>query len=185
MLVAIDFETEAISNRPAYPPKPVGVAVQFEGKAGQYYSWGHPGPNNFTEEKARDIVEMLMDDPEHEFVCHNAPFDLSIVSEKWGLTVPWDRVHDTMLMAFLDNPHGELSLKPLAEQHLHEPPEEQDAVRQWLVRHGVVASNSKSWGAYISKAPMSVVAPYAIGDVDRTIKLYRFFEQKLKARGIL
>ena len=185
MLYALDFETEAIENRPKYPPKPVGLAVMPEGGVGRYYAWGHPIENNSSATEAIDRVAALFADEHNEFVFHNAPFDLSVIEEWWDIPIPWARCHDTMLLAFLDNPHGELSLKPLAELHLGEPPEEQDAVREWLVKRGIVASNSKSWGAYIARAPGGLVGRYAIGDVRRTLDLYRFYESKLKTKELM
>ena len=55
-----------------------------------------------------------------------------------------------------------------------EPPEERDAVFDWLVEHKVVAQNAKKKaGAFICKAPGDVVGPYACGDVERTWRLFR------------
>ena len=91
----------------------------------------------------------------------------AVIQEKMELTVPWDRVHDTMLLAFLADPFGELSLKPLCEQLLGIPPDERDAVKEWLIRNGI-CRDTKGWGAYISKAPGELVGTYAEGDVTRT-----------------
>jgi DNA polymerase-1 len=110
-------------------------------------------------------------------LCHNAPFDLSIIEEKWGLVVPWEKVEDTMVMAFIDNPHGELSLKPLAEQHLGLPPTERDAVKDWLIAHGV-CRDVKGWGKWIAYAPGDLVGEYAKGDVQRTYELWQFYNAK-------
>lgn len=177
MLIALDFETEAIDNRPNYPPKPVGLAVLPDGALGHYFAWGHPIENNCLFEQARDHLESLLLQDKYEFVFHNAPFDCSIIEERLGLKVPWDRVHDTMVLAFLNDPFGELSLKPLAEKLLGEPPTEQEAVRDWLIRHGVCRSNDKQWGAHISRAPGNLVGTYAIGDVERTLKLYKYYKE--------
>jgi len=54
-----------------------------------------------------------------------------------------------MFLLFLDDPHQkELGLKPSSERLLGMPPEEQDAVGEWLMRHqpveGVKISRSKS-----------------------------------------
>ena len=175
ILHALDFESEAIDTRPNFPPTPVGLAHMPDGGEGIYWAWGHPTKNNVNYDYARDRLEQLLANPQNEFVFHNAPFDCSIIEEKMGLTVPWERVHDTMLCAFLTDPFGELSLKPLAEKLLGEPPVEQEAVREWLVRHNICRANDKAWGAYISKAPGDLVGTYAIGDVDRTLKLFRHF----------
>jgi len=172
---AIDFESEAIEPRPKYPPEPVGVAIYKEHELPYYMAWGHPIENNTNKHRATLILREVLEDEDYEFVFHNAPFDCSIIEEKLKLTAPWERVHDTMLLAFLHNPFGELSLKPLAELHLGEPPTEQDAVREWLIRHGIVRANDKNWGAYIARAPGALVGTYAIGDVTRTMKLFRHY----------
>lgn len=174
--VVLDFESEAIDNRPNFPPKPVGLAVYEEGKEPYYMAWGHPIENNIDLAFATIETAALLEEPSHEFIFHNAPFDCSIIQEKMGLEVPWDRIHDTMLLAFLSNPHGELSLKPLCEKFLGMPPEERDAVRDWLVARGICRANDKSWGAHISKAPGKLVGAYAIGDVVRTYKLFKYLQ---------
>lgn len=178
-MIALDFETEGIQNRPEYPPKPVGLAICKEGFPGNYFAWGHPTQNNCKYEDIKLVLEKLLQDEQNEFVFHNAPFDCAIIEERMGLVVPWGRVHDTMLLAFLTDPFGELSLKPLSEKLLGMPPDEQEAVRDWLIKHGVCRSNDKSWGAWISKAPGDLVGAYAIGDVERTLKLYNHFMGEL------
>lgn len=175
MLIGLDFESDAIENRPKFPPKPVGYALLPEDVPGFYYAWGHPTENNVDYERARMELAEYLEDDRNEFIFHNAPFDCSIIEERLELKVPWERVHDTMVLAFLTDPFGELSLKPLAEKIFGEPPTEQEAVRDWLVRHGICRANDKSWGAYISRAPGKLVGTYAIGDVQRTVKLFKHY----------
>ena len=183
MLVALDFESEAIEPRPKYPPEPVGLAVLPDGLPGFYLAWGHPIENGSSKLEARVLLQELFDNESNEFIFHNAPFDCSIIEERMSLAVPWERVHDTMLLAFLANPFGELSLKPLAEQLLGEPPTEQDAVRDWLIKHGVCRSTDKGWGAYIARAPGDLVGTYAIGDVKRTLALFKYLYIEGKPLG--
>lgn len=178
-IVSLDFETEAIDTRPLYPPTPVGLAIKYDGGHAEYLAWGHPTNNNCSYTKAHSVLEELLQDTTGEFIFHNAPFDCAVIEEKMGLTVPWSQVHDTMLLAFLADPFGELSLKPLAEKLLGQPPTEQEAVRDWLVQHGVCRANDKSWGAFIARAPGDLVGTYAIGDVERTLALYKHFMQEM------
>lgn len=170
-IVALDFETAGIEPRPKYPPKPVGFALHEEGVTSRYYSWGHPIENNTTYEAAKAILAAVLSQPDYHFVCHNTSFDAAVMIEM-GLDVPWDRMHDTMVLAFLVDPFGELSLKPLCQQLLGMEPEERDAVKDWLIRHGV-CRDTKGWGAYICKAPGGLVGEYAIGDVVRTVALFK------------
>lgn len=181
-IIALDFESFGIEPRPKYPPKPVGIAI-YDGLEAHYLAFGHTTENNTTEEYAKNTTRFLLDTADI-ILFHNAPFDCAILSERWELAVPWYKVRCTMVMAFLDNPHGELSLKPLAEIHLGLPPSEQDAVKAWLIKHGVVRANQKDWGAYIAYAPGSLVGEYAIGDVERTYDLYKFYMERHNARTL-
>jgi DNA polymerase I-like protein with 3'-5' exonuclease and polymerase domains len=181
-LVALDFESEAIDTRPKYPPKPVGLAIFIEGDLPRYMSWGHPTGNNTTYEFAFKELNQILHNEDNQLLFHNAPFDCSIIEERMQLYVPWERVNDTMLQAFLLDPFGELSLKPLAEKYLAEPPVERDAVRDWLVAHGICRANDKSWGAHIAKAPGDIVGPYAIGDVRKTMNLFKKFSADIERR---
>ena len=129
----VDFETEAIAPRPDYPPRPVGVAIRRpQDRKSKYYAWGHPIGNNCTEAEALAALREVWESD--WFVSmHNAKFDLAVAEEKLGLAVlPWQRVHDTMVLAYLVDPHAKkIGLKELAEERLGVPPTERDAVRDW------------------------------------------------------
>jgi len=172
-VAVLDFETEAIQARPVYPPRPVGFALSLPNAPTRYYGWAHPSENNCTKEEAHEVLVDLWKG-NLPVVFHNAKFDLEVAAAAFGLPVlPWHRVHDTMLLLFLDNPHAStFALKPAAEAYLNLPPSERDAVRDWLVEQGVCRSNDKGWGAHIAKAPGGLVGTYAIGDVDRTRALF-------------
>lgn len=170
-MYTFDFETHSIEPRPDYPPEPVGMAHADDHDRPVYLAWGHPSGNN----AGTFIVgtNALQDRWRGALLCHNAAFDLAVATEVLGLPLPaGTQVNDTMFLAFLLDPHGELSLKPLAERYLHIPPTERDAVRDWLYAHKVVRKNLKSWGAHISRAPGELVGPYACGDVTRTRELF-------------
>jgi len=172
--VTIDFETGAIAPRPQYPPKPIGVSVLRPGQPKRYMAWGHPTGNNCTMTEARSVLRCIWRS-DCELVFHNAKFDLDVAQTHLALPLPdWRRVHDTMFLLFLHDPHARsLSLKPSAERILGMAPTEQDVVHQWLIDHGVVKKGARDWGAHICKAPGGLVGKYAIGDTDRTYKLFR------------
>lgn len=180
---AFDFESHGIEERPKYPPLPVGVAIYVDGAEPAYYAFGHPTQNNCTEDHAKRKLQELFDDPEMHVIAHNLSFDAAIAEERWGLTIPWDRCHDTMVLAFLQDSFGELALKPLAEQWLHVPPAERDAVKDYLIKHGV-CRDTKGWGAYICEAPGNLVGAYAIGDVERTLNLFKLLHEYVIDTGM-
>lgn len=187
-LVAIDFETHGIDPRPAYPPKPVGVAIREKGRGrGKYLAWGHPGGNNCSIEGARARLQGLWRDPDVEMIFHNATFDLDVAETHLNLPLPpVDRWHDTLFLAFLYDPHApSLSLKPLAERMLGMAPEERDLVREWILANVPAAKRAPTtWGAYIWQAPVPLVGPYAIGDVARTLKLFEVAHTYVKRYGM-
>jgi DNA polymerase-1 len=170
--VTLDFETEAIQPRPHYPPKPVGVALLWPGLKPRYYAWGHPTGNNCTRAEAEAALHEVWDSG-RPVLCHNAKFDLDVAQAHFGMSLPsWGRVHDTLYLLFLKDPYAKsLSLKPSADRYLDMPPEEQDAVKEWLVEHGVIGK-AQGAGAFISQCDGKVVGKYAIGDVVRTRKLF-------------
>lgn len=188
MLVAFDFESEGIEAFPKYPPVPTMLGIYKEGCTPYYMSWGHPSGNNCTEEDAKAELRALWDDPSIELVAQNLAFDLAIAVKHWGFPLfRQGKFHDTMVMAFLIDPHAKTySLKPSAERYLNLPPDEQDAVYEWLVANGVVRAKAKDWGAHIAKAPAEVVGPYCAGDVLRTIQLMReAYMPKIEALGMV
>lgn len=171
-IVTVDFETEAIvGNALVTPPSPLasadwpsaGVAVWVPGEE-PWYSVITPDVHEYL----RHLWATS------ELLFHNAPFDLS-VAEKWlGLAFPpWHRIHDTQYLVFHYNPYGELALKPASEKILGLEPDERDELHEWIVRN-VPGATKKTAGAFTSKAPIELVAPYAIGDVVRTRKLFDY-----------
>lgn len=189
-----DFETQAITDRPRYPPEPVGVALARITRAGTptaatYTAWGHPDKNSPARdiEKTLALLARLWSDDAVDLVFHNAKFDLDVAQTHLQLALPrWDRVHDTLFQVYLDDPRApSLALKPTATRLLEMPADEQDAVRAWLIDNGVVRRAASDWGAAISLAPGDVVAPYAVGDVIRTARLHQLLHTRLRTREML
>lgn len=174
----------AIESRPAYPPRPVGLAVWDMSKPASsafYMACGHPTGNNCGVD---DIVQLLRWawDSGRPLVFHHAKFDLAVAYEQLGLPrLPWQRVHDTMFLAYLYNPHApRLDLKGLAEDLLGDPPEERDEMAAWIWEHrhqlrlefGLELNSRKDLVKYIAYVPAAEAAPYACGDVTRTGRLF-------------
>lgn len=183
-VITIDFETLGIEQRPKYPPTPVGVAIKWPGKRARYYAWGHPTHNNSTVGEATAALRECIKS-NYALLCHNAKFDMDVMQSNLGLTMPsWERIHDTMFLLFLQDPHAQsFSLKPSAERILGMAPEEQEAVRDWLYANN--KCRGREWGAFIAQAPGNLVGKYAIGDVDRTEKLFRHLWPEIDSRGMM
>ena len=187
-LVVIDFETYGIGSRPdEYPPVPVGYAYRLPDGTARYTAWGHPTKNNCSRDTAWQHLCWLATEFDG-FICHNWPFDAAVAAERMGQSLT-GQVHDTMALAFLEYPYStSFSLKPLAEKHLGMSPEEQDAVAAWLIEHQPVAGTKitkKNFGAYIAFAPGDLVGAYAIGDVERTWRLFEKLYPQVEAHSML
>ena len=192
--VTIDFETHGIEARPKYPPVPVGVSIKYPGKKSRYYAWGHLTGNNCSYGEAREALAKAYAHSDG-ILCQNAKFDVDVAETHMDLAPPpWSKVHDTLYLLFLDDPHQiELGLKPAANRLLGIPPEEQDAVGEWLVANqpvpGVKISKSRQsehyFGRYIAMAPGDLVGKYANGDVERTEAIFQLLWKKTADREML
>jgi DNA polymerase-1 len=171
----IDFETEEIVDGSGVPPKPVGVALWAPGEGPKYMAWGHPEGNNCQEYEAKQEVARLWD---RGVLFHHGKFDIGVAKEHWEFPIPklWD---DTMYQIYLHNPLARtVSLKPSAETILGIPPEERDAVVDYVLAKGWTRKKDKA-GAFISKCPVSLIAPYAIGDVTRTRGIHDVLREEI------
>jgi DNA polymerase-1 len=184
--VIIDFETDQILARPQYPPVPCGVSIKYYGKPARYYAWGHPSKNNCTLDDAKRALRLAWA-CEDGVACHHLKFDYDVGITHMGMPeLPWHKLHCTMILLFLDNPHAEkLALKPSAERLLGMPPEEQENMRDWLIENQPVPDvrvTKTNFGAYICHAPGDLVGKYADGDVIRTEKLFNLLMPSIKKR---
>jgi DNA polymerase I-like protein with 3'-5' exonuclease and polymerase domains len=181
----IDFETEAIDGHPRHPPVPVGVSIIRPGdRNSKYWAWGHPSGNNCTKAQARKALQECWSSG-RPILCHNAKFDLDVAQVHMDLPMPrWELLHDTMFLIFMNDPYGDLGLKPVAEQLLNMKPEERDAIRDWLIENKFIPKNAKKVGHLICKVPGDIVGAYANGDTIRTLKLFKKLYTSIIARGM-
>jgi hypothetical protein len=153
----VDFETKSIDDfpRPLSPP-PVGLAIWPLGMDPLYFSFDHPvGTNGVWTLRKGKLIEvtkgypdieraaklMLKDAYRGKILGHNIfKFDCPVAEDHWKLRPPtWSHVDDTQFSLFLRDPHSpSLALKPAAEFWLEEPPDERDAVFDWLAEKGII-----------------------------------------------
>ena len=181
--IFLDFETEGIEARPKYPPQPVGLAIYDpeEQYPNGYHSFGHFHGNTTTKDAVRQILVDIYSGSRS--ICfHNAMFDLDVIDTHFGLAIPQSaRVHDTLILAFLHDPHvRSLSLKDLVVTWSLANANERDELKEWVTTHVPAAKKKKStWGAYISWGPADLVGRYAEADVRLTSLLYEYLAQKV------
>jgi DNA polymerase-1 len=183
-MITLDFETDGITRRPEYPPRPSGVALEYPDRKTAYVSCGHPGSRH-TMEQVGAAVKDAMSGRYGPVLMHNSIFDLD-VAETWFGARPAQGFEDTLYLAFLNEPHAEtLALKPTSERLLGLKPDERDSLTEWLMaNNAIVKRNPKRAGEFISTAPATIVGPYAIGDVTRTRKLFNHLMPLVSDHGM-
>lgn len=206
----IDFESKPIEARPNFPPDPVGLAYHMPGCEYAYAAWGHDSENGiYVLKKGR--LKKIEGDPKKvagqalriarscdRVLGHNiAKFDGEVSDAKMGVKIPDEKIDDSLFTRFLVDPRApNFRLKDSAERVLSEPPEEQDAVFEWLYQHKLTSrkkagdryeygSKDNPAGKWIYKAPGSLVAKYAIGDLTRTEHLFDHDMRIVKEQGML
>lgn len=185
----LDFETEAIQDAPAYPPTPVGFSYLVPGmRKPKYMGWGHPEGNTCTRADAVRVIETMWADSKLEIVCQNAAFDMRVAQDKMGMVaLPWERVHDTLYLLALSDPHSRnIGLKPSAQRLLGMEPLDEAEMYQWLKENGHIKSlTQRDRGAYISRAPGTMVAPYANSDITMTKGIFDLlYKDVCETRGM-
>lgn len=191
-IYTLDFETHAIDETSRRAPEPVGLAIKDGAREAEYLAWGHPSDNNCSKERAGDILRHIWRSG-RPILFHNMKFDLRVVQDHFNLPLPaWERLHDTMFLAYLCDPHlRHIDLKSLANDLLGEPPEERDIIEDWvwdnrfelIKQYGGRVTRTKC-GAWISRCPVALVGPYAVGDVERTYRLYNHLWPIVEREGM-
>jgi DNA polymerase I-like protein with 3'-5' exonuclease and polymerase domains len=187
----VDFETEAIEDKPKYPPAPVGVSILEPGDAqATYLSWGHPTGNNCTKEAAFQRLSKLWQDAyglRRVLGYYNAKFDLEVARVHFGLDLPPpEQVDDTLVLAVLkDARRLNHQLKPICKDWLGSDVGERDELKAWIIANVPEAKRKKStWGAYICRAPAELVGRYACADVTLTRDLREYLHDTATAMAV-
>jgi DNA polymerase I-like protein with 3'-5' exonuclease and polymerase domains len=196
--ITLDFETKPIEQRPKYPPEPIGVSIKWPQSASVYMAFGHPTDNNCTPLQALEELERVRNSG-LPLLFHHAKFDLAVLYEwcDWPRQA-WDRIHDTMFLAYLADPHArQLGLKPLAADLLAWPADERDALAMWVWEHraalkamygrdvpGTHKKGATHLGEWIWTTPGGLCGTYANGDTDRTAGLFEHLWPVVQDNGM-
>jgi len=112
-----------------------------------------------------------MDKFDGPLVCHNIAFEARWfdVQSRWKM--PWERAHDTMIMAHLIDPLGSGALKRLTSQYV----DPQAAALQSQLDEGLI-KNGWTWGT----VPINYQPYWAYGALDPilTMRLWEMFWEK-------
>jgi DNA polymerase I-like protein with 3'-5' exonuclease and polymerase domains len=164
-IYTIDFETLPIVSGSSSTPEPIGVSIKFNSNPSCYY--------DFDDENTLEYLISIVDKPDNMLVYHNAAFDVRVQFQNMGIRIPYHRIYDTMIAAFIIDPREDsLGLKELAQKYCGIPNTEQDELQQWLKDN-----HHKHYDIYL--APFDLVKKYAEKDTDMTYALYLYQQQWL------
>ena len=164
--IAIDTETGELPGNPrdhALSPwhGKLRLVQVGDGETGWSIPW----------EEWSGVFYEAMDKFDGPIVCHNIAFEARWfdIQSRWNL--PWERAHDTMIMAHLIDPLGSGALKRLTSQYV----DPQAAALQSQLDEGLV-KNGWTWGT----VPINYQPYWAYGALDTvlTMKLFEQFWEK-------
>lgn len=184
-MIVVDYETMPIQPmRPAYPPLPVGVAIKWGDDPGRYYN---------GEQAVQELARAHASD--QPILCHNTAFDMAVSCERLGLPVPpWQRLHDTMILGFLDDPYAQnIGLKSLSVKHCGMANTDVDELHAWILerkdaleaefpQYGKITK--KTAGAWVFAVPEEMRAKYAIEDTERAANVFKTLAPKVRDDGM-
>jgi DNA polymerase I len=109
-------------------------------------------------------------------VCHNIAFEARWFAIKSRWQLPWDRAHDTMIMAHIIDPLGSGALKKLASQHI-----DPMAAHLQSKLDESLATNGWTWGT----VPTTFEPYWAYGALDTviTMRLWEMYWEKCGPGG--
>jgi len=124
----------------------------------------------------KGVFYEAMDKFDGPIVCHNVAFEARWFEVQSDWSMPWHKVHDTMIMAQLLDPLGSGALKKLTQQHI----DPQAANLQRVLDDGLI-DNGWTWGS----VPIDFEPYWAYGALDPvlTMRLWEKFWPKFGPGG--
>lgn len=181
--VAVDVETTGLSTWKG--DRPFSVAFYWEDGKTQFWRWK---VDPFTRKVAVDpkdvaAIRKVLEDPKVVKVFHNSKFDVRML-ESIGIKVA-GRIEDTLFATFVvKNDLPTYGLKYLGEKVLGIAKDDEKALKE-AVRKARLAGKKLGWklaeatAADYWMAPPEILKRYNLLDVERTMLLWCFLQEKL------
>lgn len=133
--------------------------------------------------KSIDWLSDQLDGFKAEVIMHHASFDYKMLTSG-GVAVPIDNIRDTVIMACIIDEHmRSYQLDDLAWKFLGKK-KETEIYKQMAKLFGGLATRNVQINR-IKDAPPEVVRPYARGDAELTLELYRLFLNLIHQDGLV
>src|ERR1700720_1438938 len=184
-MIAIDCETndpDLKNSEPGYHRGGFicGVSIGTESGFRAYYPIAHQGGGNLDKTKVLSWLKAELADANVPKVGANLGYDLGFLAEA-GVDVRGPLYDIQLAEPLIDETRRSYSLEALAQHYLEEGKIDA-ALEEWItgnLRDDVGRKlNGRNFKSAIWRAPVSVVAPYAIGDIDLPLRI--FAQQKIQ-----
>jgi DNA polymerase I-like protein with 3'-5' exonuclease and polymerase domains len=191
--VAFDIETNGIEEHKVCT---IGVAVSGHFNTGYYaafYNW-NPVTKKLdrliSEGVERKFITDLCDILKtKKLILHNALFDVTVIRHQYGINLTDSVYCDTMLLKHTLDEERPFGLKDLAILYKEQIgiPKEDIANQEQLELAESVKRNNGKWTnetKEIWKGEVDIVGYYACADVDLTLRIFDYFEDRLFKEGL-
>jgi len=164
-VIAFDVETTSLSE---IDSRILGFSFSWQEGISYYCALTHQGTALLDEQAVRQALARFLESGRLALVGQNIKFDYKVLCY-WGITAKV--LHfDTMIAAWLLDSASVFNLDYLAEKYLEHK----------TVRYSDIVGKGES----LDDLPLDVVVAYGAEDADVTWRLYRLFDELLKARGL-
>lgn len=170
--VAVDIETGELPNggkRDALSPwlGRIRLAQVGDGEQAWALPWDH----------WKGVFYQGMKNYSGPIICHNIAFEAKWFAVQSDWEIPWERAHDTMLMAKIIDPVSPAGLKPLSERLI-----DYKAAQLQTQLDEEMSRNGWTWGT----VPVDFQPYWAYGALDTilTTRLWHMFYEKCGPGGI-
>jgi DNA polymerase I-like protein with 3'-5' exonuclease and polymerase domains len=186
--VAFDIET---SGREEHKCEVIGVAVTGHFDEGYYATFRSWNPVTkkldrlVTEEEELAFIEQLCDSLKRKkLILHNAVFDITVFRHRYNINLTDSVYCDTMMLKHTLDEEQPFGLKDIATIYKEEIgiPTGDIANQEQLTLAASVKKNGGKWTEVekeIWKGDVDEIGFYACADVDLTLKIFDYFEDRL------
>jgi DNA polymerase I-like protein with 3'-5' exonuclease and polymerase domains len=186
-MIAVDLETrddELMQKGPGVRRGGyiLGVALATGDGYGEYYPFGHDSGQQLDRDVVLKYCREQLGRKDQPKVGANILYDLDYLAEA-GVKAEGPFYDVQVAEPLLDENRIFYNLDSLGEQYLGEGKED-TGLEEWCEDHGIKTTKTNKPQAHLWKMPADVVSPYAIGDVDRTIRVIRRQLPLIEAQGL-
>ena len=166
---AIDTETDSLDSHQA---NLVGISISNSIGSASYIPLNHSEKKNLSEKKVLEILKPFLEDKSLKKIGQNIKFDYIVF---WHRGIDIQNMEDTMLMSYvLDAGKNRHNMDTLSDIHLG---------HKTIKFKDLVGSGKKQIN--FSEVKIDVAKDYAAEDADITYRLYKIFNNSLKAEKLM